>query len=367
MVRKKNQPAKNDSAQSVAGRGTRRKAVTKQKSDEKPTKDGEYKKYTVFITNTGQEKTFSNEEEAADYHMEMGDTIVDTLTFGTEKAYKEHIKRSSNKTPAKRNASVLTREEEQARARVRATREQNAPKRQMHLQWKTNAYTTACLVTIDFLDMQARPMWFMKAKDTTQTLTAMYMDDILGPLPEKVSELLSNLNYIERVNPLNKEEVDKNGSYIQYKIYSYFLLPEKSKSMQDEHEYIQDTLRSFGNELKTIMSTNIYQHCLRDTIESYSTKLSSATFEPKKGVSFPTYIDKISVSIQQMAHYTDHVPKSSVSTLQQLVQQYELNVRKYPSHLDADNDPDIVTGFEDGTSHGDNTTSNNENATENKD
>ena len=322
-------------------RRTRQKTDPKDKEKKEQTNNGngqDLKQYTVFITQSGQEKTFTNAQDAADYEKEMEDSIVDTLTFDTEKAYKEHIKRSAQATNGRKN-TTLTKEEQKARERVRLTREQNAPKRQIHLQWKTNAYTTACLVTIDFFDTQARPMWFVKAKDTTQTLTAMYLDGVLDPLSDKVGELISNLSYIERVSPLNNEEVDKNGSYPNYKIYSYFLLPEESQSMQNEHAYIEDTLKSFGAELRNIMNTNMYQLCLRDTVDSYSTKLSAAMFEPKKGLSFSLYIQNISVTVQQMTHYTDHVPKSSVTTLQGIIQQHEINKRKYPTHLRADNDP----------------------------
>ena len=198
----------------------------------------------------------------------------------------------------------------------------------------TNAYTRACLVTIDFLDQYAKFMWFLKAIDTKNTLEAMLLDGGLDHLNEQNRTIIGNLDTIERVDPLNQDEIHKNGTHVNYKLYTHFQLPETADSQQAEAQYIDDVLNSFGTELHTTMKGSLYQQCLEDTIKYYSAKLAKATFRPDKGINFEQYIQSCKVVVTKMNALTDHVPTTHMQNLRNIIERYEVHERKYPPNLE---------------------------------
>ena len=82
------------------------------------------KKYTIFVTHSGKEMRFEDAVKASDYEIQMADSIKQTLTFDTKKAFNEYkTQKIEEAAPPRGNNKLLTQEEEKLRQKIKKTRE----------------------------------------------------------------------------------------------------------------------------------------------------------------------------------------------------------------------------------------------------
>ena len=60
------------------------------------------KKYTIFVTHSGKEMRFEDAVKVSDYEIQMADSIKQTLTFDTKKAFNEYKTQKIEEAPPPR-------------------------------------------------------------------------------------------------------------------------------------------------------------------------------------------------------------------------------------------------------------------------
>ena len=246
---------------------------------------------------------------------------------------------SSEKKNTKRNSSVLSPDQKEALARMKRIRTARHPHKAVSLLYKTTPFSTACALILDIVDYNGNTQWNFKAADHVENLQA-YLEcgeDISGT---HTSDLINNFVLVERRDKAGNEDAvySNKGGFAICKIMTFFILPDKDPSInspETETEYVERELKVFGNELKRILTSPLYNAAMKDHVEGYSEKFANMLYSPPKGPTLPEFISGCSVVVQPIDNITDHVVKSCEVKFESLLHQYDQVVPKFITDQEA--------------------------------
>ena len=320
----------------------------KNKEEEKKTIDGGFqskaktkkprgKKYTVFKLDTGKDMIFTNKKHADGYEQENADIITDTLTFDTEKGFSDYQNTTNMDSPVPKGnikKEVLSPEERLSLARIKQHRMQNAPTKSISVHFKSTTFSRACVVILEVRDQWGKPQWNFKAKDTMAVLQGYVSDSATVVNGTHTVAIIENLRCIER-RDLEKSEntTEKRKGYSQYKLVSYFVIPNSDQitTMEEESIHLKQELQGFARELKRILSSNLFSASLREVISGYSEKLEQMTFAPEKGPTLQTFMQQCTVVVEPIKNFTDHVVKDKQHVVRTFLTDHDEPIPKYIS------------------------------------
>lgn len=334
--RAKKAPSSTDNNQSPPNKKAKQNVVTPSADTYKKLQSKTRgKKYTVFKLDSGKEILFSNASHADEYEDENADIITETITFDTEQGYQEYKTSSKETSPVSATTiktESLTSDERLALARIKKHRQAHAPSKSITLHYKTTKFSRACALALEVRDVYGKPQWNFKAKDHMAILQSYCSDPMSNVSGQHTMEIIDNLHCVERRNlEKGENDPDKKKGYMNYKLISYFIIPDDPTitTMEEEETYIKDYLQSFGKELKRIMASNLYTSALREMVSGYSKKLEKLTFEPDKGPSLQAFIQQCTVVVEPIKTYTDHIIKDKVSVLRCFLSDHDDSIPKY--------------------------------------
>ena len=296
---------------------------------------------TLFVYDGGQQKRITKPATAKRFEAEYGDSIENKLAFDTQQEFNLH-QQASNDVPDRFAPEIkiegMSSGDQALIAKIKRRRLQDTPTRSINMFWKTTGFTAAVIILLEIRDPQGKHAWFFKARDFVDTIKACVREGAIAIHGTHTREIIMNLEYMQRRDALKGENAvahSKKGSnkYELYNPISHFVLPLGRMSFAnsaEEQAYILNALNATGTELKAILSSDLYNACLKDTILSYSEKLAEAAFSTAKGPNIQGFMTQAVVKIKPVVNFTDHVIKDRVPYLRRIMSRHDVDEKYGP-------------------------------------
>ena len=322
-------------------------ASKKEASPVTPTKETKAevkaKKFSLIILNNGKQLPFKSIVWASKYERDNATVISEVHKFHTEEEMEKFQAKTKNETKptAKRvNDSILSPEQKESLARMKRIKTTRHPHKAITLHYKTTPFSQACVVLLDVVDYNGNTQWNFKAVDHKENLQA-YIDcgeEINGTYTEA---MIKNLKLAERKNPEKTDQdaaLKNKGGYNICKMMTYFILPDNDaniNSEETEKDFIERELHAFATELKTILTSPLYNAAMKDHVGAYSDKFLDTLYSPKKGPTLPDFIQSCSILVQPIGNVGQHIIKARETEFEDILHQYDNPIPKFISDEEA--------------------------------
>ena len=266
---------------------------------------------TVMILETGKVLTFTDQRRCRIYKEENSDSIQDTIDFLTKEDHDNYKKQDATPVShAKVTDEQFSELEKQALARIKKQISTFTPTSHFLIRYKTTSFSRAVLFLFEPRNAQSDKLWHWKPVDIVPTIKAVIGDSITTVSNGMTRYIFENMDHADK-RDLEKSEssvLKSKAGYNETIIYSHFKLPLANGATwtrKEEQELINQVLTTFAQEAKRIMASAIFCEAYKSTVGKYSEKMAPAIFTPKKGASFPKFIQGCDADIAPLNQFTD--------------------------------------------------------------
>ncbi len=333
----------------MAGKNTRsskkKDATTEKPAPVTPVKPPAVKpkKFSLVVLNNGKNLPFKSLLYSGRYEKANATVISAVHRFHTAEemeTFQTKLEADKKPTAVKRpNDSILTPDQKESLARMKKIKTTRHPHKAITLHYKTTPFSSACGIILDIVDYNGNTQWNFKASDHKENLQAYIecVEDLGGTYTR---DLIVNLKLAQR-RDLTKSDgagMKNKGGYEVCKMMTFFVLPESDPSLSSEEaekDFIERELHAFGNELKGILTSPLYNEAMKDHVAGYSDKFLDTLYSPKKGPTLPDFIGSCTVLVQPIKNVGEHIIKAKEAEFEDIIHHYDNPIPKFITDEDA--------------------------------
>ena len=310
--------------------------------------------FSFELTGDKPDVNFNDLRGALEFKQDFPTLIKKEHKFKTLVRFNNHVARrsaaNSLKTPPRSTTAFSTAtgtNENKTADAIAALLADSRPVDALAGHFKTTPSSKIMAILIRCTTQWNSDFWGFKPNSMASVLNKF--STIAPSVNVSVQEALQNLTYgkardpdssspstslVVHYTPPGKKDVILIDVYVAY---TYVTIPyETISSVKEETTWMSDTTTNVMQEIKTIMSSDIFKSVLEKTThESFFHKL----YAPERKSNLPKFLNSCVVRSLPCLHYTDHVVQDVSNMISDKMFECRLQNRKYPdATLQADFD-----------------------------